>query len=104
MALKIVYLERAYVDLARFRIYYERYFPEGMASANARLLKCVRLMSEFPNMGRTVGREPRRCFSIPDTPYTLVYQQKEERLEIVRVLDQRSEKYLEDLLDHDHPH
>lgn len=104
MALKVVYLERAWLDLARFKIYYQKYFPEGAAKANARLMKCTGLMSNFPDMGRPIGKAQRRCFSIPDTPYTVLYQRTDNRLEIVRILDQRSESYLQDLMDHDNSH
>jgi plasmid stabilization system protein ParE len=99
MALKVTYSKLALFDLNRFRIYYEQYFPEGIEQANTRMIKCVDLMRTFPAMGRIVSKPPRRCFSNPDTPYTLVYQHKDDRLEIVCVLDQRAQRHLQDLMD-----
>jgi plasmid stabilization system protein ParE len=99
MALRLVVTKSAIPDLYWFRIYYEDYFPEGMAKANARFEKCARLLCQRPGMGRPTGKPLRLRFSVPDTPYTIVYQHKEETLEILRVLDQRKETYLEDLFD-----
>jgi plasmid stabilization system protein ParE len=99
MALKPVVLGSARKDLQWFRIYYTEHFPDGMDKANARFEKCVRLLCEHPNMGRLAGKLPRRRFSVPDTPYTIIYQQRLNSLEVVRVLDQRKETYLKELFD-----
>ena len=99
MALDLVVLESATPDLQWFRIYYRDHFPEGMAKANARFEKCALLLCHSPGMGRPAGKPPRRRFSVPDTPYTIVYQQRGNALEVVRVLDQRREDYLRELFD-----
>jgi plasmid stabilization system protein ParE len=99
MPLDIIFLPSARLGLQWFRIYYEQSFPEGMAKANARFEKCIRLLSHSPGMGRPAGKPPRRRFSIPDTPYTVVYLQRERTLEVIQVLDQRSEDYLKELFD-----
>jgi plasmid stabilization system protein ParE len=99
MALELFVLRGAKADLHWFRLYYTEHFPEGMAKANVRFEKCVRLLCEHPNMGRPAGKPPRRRFSVPDTPYTIVYQQRQNALEVVRVLDQRKETYLKELFD-----
>ena len=99
MALKMAYSARARLDLHWFRIYCETQFPEGMPKANARFSKCLALLSMTPNMGRPAGKEPRRRFSVPNTPYTILYQVNGDLLEVARVLDQRSENYLQDLFD-----
>jgi plasmid stabilization system protein ParE len=99
MALQLVFLRGARLDLHWFRLYYTEHFPEGMDKANARFIKCLKLLCEYPMMGRSAGKPPRRRFSVPDTPYTIVYQQRRNSLEIVRVLDQRKETYLKELFD-----
>ncbi len=99
MALELVVLRSARSDLQWFRIYYTDHFPEGMAKANGRFEKCLMLLCEHPNLGRTAGKSPRRRFSVPDTPYTIVYQQRKNALEVVRILDQRKETYLKELFD-----
>jgi plasmid stabilization system protein ParE len=99
MVLELVVLRSARTDLQWFKMYYTDHFPEGMAKANARFEKCLKLLCEHPNMGRSAGKPPRRRFSVPDTPYTVVYQQRQNTLEVVRVLDQRKETYLKELFD-----
>jgi plasmid stabilization system protein ParE len=99
MALELVFLPSARLDLQWFRIYYTVHFPEGMAKANNRFDACLKLLCDHPMMGRAAGRLPRRRFSVPDTPYTIVYQQQRNSLEIVRVLDQRKETCLKELFD-----
>jgi len=99
MALKLVVTLLAQQDLQWFRVYYTKYFPEGMAKANARLIGCFRLLCERPSMGRSAGKPPRRRFTVPDTPYTIVYVHRQTTLEIIRVLDQRQETYLKELFD-----
>ncbi len=104
MALKIHYLDLAQLDLLKFRLYYQQYFPEGLEKASITLQKCLMLISNFPDMGHHAGKAPRRCFGVPQTHFTLLYQARDNRLEIVRILDQRSETYLENLFGHDNPH
>jgi plasmid stabilization system protein ParE len=99
MALRHVFLDRAITDLMWFRTYYKEHFPEGMAKANARFVKCVKLLCEHPTMGRTAGKAPRRRFAVPNTPYTIVYQNRGDLLEVVRVLDQRKETYMQELFE-----
>ena len=99
MALDLVVTRRARLDLQWFRIYYTEHFPDGMAKANARFDKCLKLLCEHPAMGKSAGKLPRRRFSVPDTPYTIVYQHRQNLLEVTRVLDQRKETYLKELFD-----
>jgi plasmid stabilization system protein ParE len=99
MANRIVYLKTAIVDLHWFRHYYEDYFPEGLAQANASFEKCLRLVAALPRIGRTAGKSPRRRFSIPKAPFTIVYQEKGDVVEVLRILDQRSQSYLNDLFE-----
>jgi plasmid stabilization system protein ParE len=104
MGLKLVILRSAVQDLRWFNIYYEERFPEGMANAATQFEKCTKLLCELPGMGIPAGAHPRRRFSIPKTPFTLIYRPNEDRLEIVRVLDQRKEDYLKELFEDDHSH
>jgi plasmid stabilization system protein ParE len=97
MANKIVLLKSAIVDLQWMRVYHETYFPEGLASAQTRFEKCFRLSGAFPKMGRVAGKLPRGRFSVPKLPFTIVYQQRDDEIEIIRILDQRSLSYLDDL-------
>lgn len=99
MAGRIVYLKAALVDLHWFRHYYEDYFPEGLEQAYISFEKCLRLLAALPRIGRAAGKPPRRRFSIPRAPFTIVYQEKKDVIEILRILDQRSKSYLDDLFE-----
>ena len=99
MALKLVITPAARLGLSWFRIYYLDYFPEGMLKANQRFEKICRLLCERPLMGRRAGRGECRFFIVPDTPYTIIYREREEFLEILNVLDQRKSTYLQDIFD-----
>jgi plasmid stabilization system protein ParE len=104
MTLKISVTRFASLDLEWFNIYCVDVFPEGGANAIAHLEKTTRLLAERPMIGRVMGKTGRRVFSVPKTPFTLVYRVRGDLLEILRVLDQRSENDLQDILDSDQPH
>ncbi len=99
MARPVVIVQRAIVDLRWFRVYYDDIFPEGLSRANAQIDKILRLLASYPKMGRPAGKSPRRQFSIPNIPFTIVYRDKGDVIEILRILDQRSESYLKDLFE-----
>ena len=87
---RIRYLRAATRDLVWYRTYYEDVFPEGQAQAYYHYLKSLRLIQSYPEMGKPAGRKPRRRFSIPRTPFVIVYQFRNSVLEIVRVWDTRN--------------
>ena len=94
----VAYLAQAAKDAVWMQYYYDVIFPDGGPKGRARFQKSVALLTTRPEMGRALGKKPRRCFSVPATPFTIVYQVRGERLEIVRILDQRSGTYLAALL------
>lgn len=100
MAREVVFVGAAQLDLQWVRIYYAKYFPEGIGQASARLEKCWRRLAAFPKMGRVTGKLPRRRFSVPNVPFTIVYRENEDIVEVLRILDQRSQSYLDDLFEH----
>ena len=96
--LKVVYLELAAKDVVWMRYCYDVIFPEGRSKGLTHCQKSVALLTTHPQMGRALEKKPRRCFTVPRTPFTIIYQERGERLEIVRILDQRSGTYLAALL------
>jgi plasmid stabilization system protein ParE len=89
MPLKVAYLDQAARDAVWMNHYYE-----GARRGLSHYLRAVTLLSVNPRIGRVLEKKPRRCFSVPATPFAIVYQQRGETLEIVRILDQRSATYL----------
>ena len=104
MALRVILLNRAIADLSWFSVYHRESFPEGAQKAAERFWKCVSLLCAHPGMARAAGDLPRQRFTVPNSQFTIVYMVRDGSLIVTRVLDQRSETYLEDLFDHDDTH
>ncbi len=104
MSLQIVYTRDARLDYMYFKHYYEKYFPEGLDPASKRFMHTMKVLANFPGIGRPVGKPPKRCFKIQKTPFTVVYRPGSSKLEILRILDQRSENYFKHMTGHDHTH
>jgi plasmid stabilization system protein ParE len=88
---KIVYARQALADMGWFRQYYATVFPEGRGRARDALLRTEALVTENPRAGHPTepGAETRE-FPILRTPFSLIYRLKDDRIEILRVLDLRS--------------
>jgi plasmid stabilization system protein ParE len=104
MVLQISYTRDARLDYMYFRHYYEKYFPEGLDNASKQFTQTLKVLASFPLIGRPIGKPPRRCLKIQKTNFTIVYRPSAIRLEVLRILDQRSEKYLKHMTGHDHTH
>jgi hypothetical protein len=50
-------------------------------------------------MGRPAGKSARRRFSVPNVPFTIIYRENGDVIEILRILDQRSLSYLDDIFE-----
>jgi hypothetical protein len=72
-----------------WRRYYKSVFPEGKATAFRQFERTVMLLSENPLAGRAVEVFKLRQFPILNTPFSLIYRIRGDRLEIVRVWDMR---------------
>ena len=88
--MKIVYARQALVDMGWFRQYYATVFPEGEGRARDALLRTEALVAENPRAGhRTEPGAETREFPILRTPFSLLYRLKDDRVEILRVIDLR---------------
>lgn len=87
--MNIVFLPRARADLDWFRQYYERIFPDGAARAREQFAKTIEMLREHPLAGRQ-GEENTREIVLGRTPFLFVYVVREDRIEIIRVWDQRA--------------
>jgi plasmid stabilization system protein ParE len=97
--MKIEYLEEARRDLAWWRTYYRKTFPQGKGQAFRHLRVTERMLEEFPEIGSKILNTEWRKLAIPRTPFVIVYQIKKSRIEIVRVYDMRqggSDSFQED--------
>jgi plasmid stabilization system protein ParE len=89
--MKLIYLDSSKPDLDWLRTYYESTFPEGGEKAAARYLKTIDFLERSPYIGRPIGQDGLRKLSIPGTPFSIFYQITEDRIEIVRIWDQRAD-------------
>jgi plasmid stabilization system protein ParE len=89
--MKLIYLDSARPDLAWLRIYYGSIFPEGAAHASARYIEAIDILQRSPYIGRSIGQDDLRRLPIPRTPFTVFYRVIEDRIEIVRIWDQRAD-------------
>jgi plasmid stabilization system protein ParE len=88
--MRMVYLPSCRRDLAWWRHYYSRNFPEGAGKARERILAIERLLLDHPRAGRPAHRADVRRLAVPRTPFVAVYRPRAERVEILRLIDSRS--------------
>ena len=75
------------------RACYARTFPDGATHAAGPYRRTCGIISENPLVGRPVEEiEGVREFSIPRTPFSFIYRIVEERIEVLRVWDQRGDR------------
>ncbi|KZY33888.1 hypothetical protein A3731_19775 [Roseovarius sp. HI0049] len=88
--MKIVFLESTVRDIQWFRYYYQSVFPEGSAKARARLRAIQSALAANPYIGQpSETRADIRDLPIPRTPFTLIYRVTPDRIEILRLWDNR---------------
>ena len=98
--MKIAYLPKARRDLLWWSSYYERTFPAGQLSAYRRFKNTLEVLKENPFAGSQIEGTYLRRFPIPRTPFLIVYQLGNAKLEIVRVWDMRNkplQTFIEDI-------
>jgi plasmid stabilization system protein ParE len=95
--MRIVYLASCTRDLAWWRHYYSRVFPEGAAGARDRILANERLLLDHPHAGRPTHRPDVRRLAIPRTPFVVFYRLRDQQIEVLRLIDARAfDSMLED--------
>ena len=87
----IVFLPSARVGLRWFHKYYTDVFTDGKANADRQFLTMKKVLLTTPDAGRPMGVKNFRIYSIPRTPFSVIYRVEKERVEILKIYDQRSE-------------
>ncbi len=89
--MKLVFLASSKADFRWFKHYYMSVFPEGWAKADNQFLSLIRTLKANPHIGQPSDIvEGTRVFPILKTPFSLVYRVKEDRIEVLRLIDNRS--------------
>jgi plasmid stabilization system protein ParE len=89
--MNIVYLKKAIQDLEWMKIYYKNVFPQGIKKAQKHFFSIESLLKNNPYIGHTAEIKDIREISIPGIPFSFIYRIKENRIEILRVWDERQE-------------
>lgn len=88
--MKIVFLESAAQDIQWFRYYYRSVFPAGSAKARDTMHAIQATLAANPYSGHPSDTRPTvREFSIPRTPFTVVYRVVPSQIEVLRLWDTR---------------
>ena len=90
--MRLVFLASSIDDLRWFKQYYMNVFPEGRVKANKQFLALQKALKINPYIGHSSdGMEGAREHHILRTPFTFIYRIKQDRIEILRVIDNRSD-------------
>lgn len=89
--MRIVYLASTRDDLLWMRQYYEIVFPEGRKKAQQQFHTVEVILLSNPFIGHETHRKSVREFSIPKTPFSYIYRTFPDRIEVLRVWDERQD-------------
>lgn len=91
--MKLVFLPSTRSDLLWMRTYYADIFPHGARCAAEQYVRASGVIRNNPLIGRSVEEmEGVREFSIPRTPFSFIYRVIDDRIEVLRVWDQRGDR------------
>ena len=98
--MKLKFLASTTTDLKWMRFYYRRVFPDGAINAKQQYLKASSAILDNPLIGHaSESIKDAREFYIARTPFSFVYRVTKDHIEIIRVIDGRSnweERILQD--------
>ncbi|MCY4002448.1 MAG: type II toxin-antitoxin system RelE/ParE family toxin [Rhodospirillales bacterium] len=91
--MKLVFMPSATADLMWMRTYYSSVFADGAKRAARQYRKACDTIRRKPLIGHALeDMEGVRELSIPRTPFSFIYRIVEDRVEILRVCDQRGDR------------
>ena len=90
--MKLVFLASTVKDLRWFKTYYESVFPDGRAREENQFRSLQELLKANPYIGHPSGTgDDVRELHVPRTPFTFLYRLRDDRIEILRVVDTRAD-------------
>lgn len=90
--MQLVYLPSTVEDFEWFKRYYSEVFPQGLASAQKQFFAIETLLKENPNIGRKTDFKSVRELGITRTPFSIIYRVKTNRIEVLRIWDNRRDR------------
>lgn len=98
--MRIVFLPTTAPDFEWITEYYLSVLPEGGPNAYRRLDRALSNLSDNPRLGKAIAGSGYRQYSVPRTPFSLIYRIGDDAIEIWHVWDQRSNPLDLDVDDH----
>jgi plasmid stabilization system protein ParE len=96
--MKVIFLASSAADVKWFTRYYRLIFPAGSPRARAWLERSLLLLSENPRAGRPTP-DGSREYSVPKTPFSVVYRIADDRIEVLGLSDKRANRGSAPLVD-----
>ena len=91
--MKLVFLPSTRTDLRWMRRYCAQVFPDGATRAAEHYARASGVLRNNPLAGRPVeDMRGIREFSIPRTPFSFIYRVARDRIEVLRIRDQRGDR------------
>ena len=91
--MNLVFLPSARTDLLWMRAYFARVFPGGAKRTAEQYIRTSRVVRGNPLVGHLVeGTAGVREFPIPRTPFSFIYRVVDDRIEVLRLWDQRGDR------------
>ncbi len=90
--MRIIYLETTVDDFLWMRQYYEVIFPQGHVNVQRQFRAIEKTLLANPFIGHEMHRSDVREFSIPKTPFSYIYRAFPDRIEVLRVWDERQDR------------
>jgi len=88
--MQLVYLDTTVRDIDWISHYYNEVFTEGRLAFRKHFYAMESLLRENPLLGKRVdGIDDVRELRIYKTPFTFIYRIKADRIEVLRIWDQR---------------
>ena len=91
--MNLVFLPSTLSDLSWMRTYYTSVFPPGAKRAAEHFRMTCSVIRENPLVGHPVEDMPGvREFAIQRTPFSVIYRVIDNRIEVLRIWDQRGDR------------
>ena len=91
--MKLVFLPSTRSDLVWMRTYYTHIFPDGARRAAEQYARAAGILRDNPMVGHSMEDVTNvREFSIPRTPFSFIYRISDDRIEVLRIWDQRGDR------------
>lgn len=91
--MKLVFLPSTRPDLLWMRTYYTSVFPAGARRAAEHYRLACSVIRENPLIGHSLEDIPEiREFAIQRTPFSVIYRVIDDRIEVLRIWDQRGDR------------